>query len=64
MKWFNAAKGYGFILPDDGSREVFIHVSAVKSAGMGRPTEGQKLSYDVLRGPKTGRVSAANLMVA
>lgn len=64
VKWFNAMKGYGFIQPDDGSQDVFIHISAVDRAGIGRPVEGQKLSYDLQRDPKKGRVSAANLKVA
>lgn len=64
VKWFNAMKGYGFIQPDDGSQDVFIHISAVDRAGIARPAEGQKLSYDLQREPKKGRVSAANLKVA
>ena len=64
VKWFNAMKGYGFIQPDDGSQDVFIHISAVDSAGIGRPAEGQKLRYDLQREPRKGRVSAANLKVA
>jgi ATP-dependent RNA helicase RhlE len=64
VKWFNAMKGYGFIQPDDGGQDVFIHGSAVDRAGIGRPAEGQKLSYDLQREPKKGRVSAANLEVA
>lgn len=64
VKWFNAMKGYGFIQPDDGGQDIFIHKSAVDASGIGRPTEGQKLSYDLHRGPKEGRVTAANLKVA
>jgi ATP-dependent RNA helicase RhlE len=64
VKWFNAMKGYGFIRPDDGSEDVFIHISAVDRAGIGRPAEGQKLSYDLQREPQKGRLSAANLKVA
>jgi CspA family cold shock protein len=64
VKWFNAMKGYGFIQPDDGGQDVFIHGSAVDRAGIGRPAEGQKLSYDLQREPKKGRFSAANLEVA
>lgn len=64
VKWFNSSKGYGFIQPDDGSQDVFIHISAVDRAGIGRLAEGQKLSYDVQREPKKGRLSAANLKVA
>jgi ATP-dependent RNA helicase RhlE len=62
--WFNARKGYGFIQPDDGSQDVFIHISALERAGIGHPAEGQKLSYDLQREPKKGRFSAANLKVA
>ena len=46
VKWFNAQKGYGFIQPDDGSNDVFVHVSAVERAGMGNLREGQKLNYE------------------
>lgn len=60
VKWFNAGKGYGFIRPDDGGQDVFIHISALERAGIGRPAEGQKLSYDLQRDPKRGRHSAAN----
>jgi ATP-dependent RNA helicase RhlE len=64
VKWFNTMKGYGFIQPDDGSQDVFIHISALERAGIGRPTEGQKLSYDLQREDNTGRVSATNLKAA
>jgi ATP-dependent RNA helicase RhlE len=64
VKWFNAMKGYGFLQPDDGGRDVFIHISAVDRAGIESPAEGQKLSYDLEPGPKTGSLSAANLRVA
>ena len=50
VKWFNATKGYGFIQPDDGSKDVFLHVSDVERAGVGNPQEGQKLEYEVQRG--------------
>jgi len=61
VKWFNAVKGYGFIEPDEGGADVFLHISAVERAGIGNPREGQKLSYDLHRDPKRGRVSAANI---
>ena len=60
VKWFNAQKGYGFIQPDDGSKDVFVHISAVEKAGIGNLQEGQKLSFEVLPG-KQGKSSAENL---
>ena len=61
VKWFNAAKGYGFIQPDDGGKDVFVHISAIERAGMNNPREGDKIAYDLQRDPKKGRVSAENL---
>jgi CspA family cold shock protein len=63
VKWFNAQKGYGFIQPDDGSRDVFVHISAVERAGMGNLQEGQKLSYELERGNQ-GKTSAVDLKSA
>ncbi|MDG4601849.1 MAG: cold-shock protein [Defluviicoccus sp.] len=60
VKWFNAQKGFGFIQPDDGGRDVFLHISAVERSGMGNPHEGQKVSYD-LESDRQGRMSATNL---
>ncbi len=60
VKWFNAGKGFGFIQPDDGSKDVFLHVSAVERAGLQSPGEGQKVSYDLESG-RDGRASAGNL---
>jgi CspA family cold shock protein len=60
VKWFNAQKGYGFIQPDEGDKDVFVHISAVERAGLGRLDEGQKLSYELERGQQ-GKVSAVNL---
>jgi CspA family cold shock protein len=60
VKWFNAQKGFGFIQPDDGGPDIFVHISAVERAGMQNPKEGQRLSYELERDRK-GRVSAANL---
>ena len=60
VKWFNAQKGYGFIQPSDGSKDVFVHISAVERAGIGTLNEGQKVTFDVERGQQ-GKLSAANL---
>jgi CspA family cold shock protein len=60
VKWFNAQKGYGFIQPDDGSKDVFVHISAVEQAGLRGLNEGQKISYDVER-DRQGKTSAVNL---
>jgi CspA family cold shock protein len=60
VKWFNAQKGYGFIQPDDGSKDVFVHISAVEQSGIGSLQEGQKLSYEVERGQQ-GKTSAVAL---
>ena len=63
VKWFNPAKGFGFIMPEDGSKDVFVHISAVERAGLGSLREGQKVSFDLERGPQ-GKVSAVNLKTA
>lgn len=63
VKWFNATKGYGFIQPDDGSKDVFVHISAVERSGLGRLNEGQKVQYEVQRGQQ-GKMSAENLKSA
>jgi cold shock protein len=60
VKWFNAQKGYGFIQPEDGSKDVFVHISAVERAGIGSLYEGQRVSYDLERGSQ-GKVAAVNL---
>ena len=60
VKWFNATKGYGFIQPEDGGKDVFLHVSAVERAGLQSPREGQKLAFDLESG-RDGRTSAANI---
>ena len=60
VKWFNAQKGYGFIQPTDGSKDVFVHISAVEAAGLGSLREGQKVSYEIERGQQ-GKTSAVNL---
>lgn len=60
VKWFNPTKGYGFIQPEDGSKDVFVHISAVERSGIGNLVEGQKLSFDLERGQQ-GKTSAVNL---
>jgi CspA family cold shock protein len=60
VKFFNTQKGYGFIQPDEGGKDVFVHISAVERAGIPNPDEGQKLSYD-LEQDRQGRTSATNL---
>ena len=60
VKFFNATKGFGFIAPEDGSKDVFVHISAVERSGMGTLTENQKVSFDVERG-NNGKSSAVNL---
>ncbi|MDZ5452459.1 MULTISPECIES: cold-shock protein [Labrys] len=63
VKWFNSTKGYGFIQPDDGTPDVFVHVSAVERAGLRELTEGQKVSFELVRDRKTGKSSAGDLRV-
>lgn len=59
VKWFNAQKGFGFIQPDDASKDVFVHVSALERAGIGTLSQGQKISYDIEQ--DRGKPSACNL---
>ena len=63
VKWFNATKGYGFIKPDDGTNDVFLHISDVQRAGLQEVREGDKLEFDLQRGQQ-GKVSATNLKMA
>ena len=63
VKWFNATKGFGFIQPTDGSKDVFVHASAVERSSLGSLKEGDKVSYDLERGQQ-GKTSAVNLQAA
>jgi CspA family cold shock protein len=62
VKWFNAEKGYGFIQPDDGSKDAFVHISAVEKAGLRSLREGQKVQYELVPG-RNGKSAADNLVV-
>ena len=64
VKWFNTTKGYGFIQPDDGGKDVFVHISAVERAGMRELIEGQKIGFDLERDRKSGKMSACNIQAA
>ncbi len=61
VKWFNTQKGFGFIQPDDGGKDVFVHISAVERAGMSSLQEGQKLSYELVADRRSGKSSADQL---
>jgi cold shock protein len=63
VKWFNAQKGYGFIQPEDGSKDVFVHISAVERAGLGSLNEGQRVTFELERGNQ-GKTAAVNLKPA
>ncbi|MFT4117221.1 cold-shock protein [Bradyrhizobium sp.] len=63
VKWFNTQKGYGFIQPDDGAKDVFVHISAVERAGLSTLNEGQKVSFDIVADRRSGKSSADNLRV-
>lgn len=64
VKWFNAEKGYGFIQPDDGGKDVFVHISAVEQAGMRNLQESQKVEFEVVADRRTGKSAASNLRAA
>ncbi|HEX7946997.1 MAG TPA: cold-shock protein [Phenylobacterium sp.] len=61
VKWFNATKGFGFIQPDEGGADVFVHISAVERAGLGSLNEGQKVSFELERDKRSGKMSAGQL---
>jgi CspA family cold shock protein len=64
VKWFNGQKGFGFIQPADGGKDVFVHISAVERAGMSSLAEGQEVTFDVVADRKTGKSAAENLRAA
>jgi CspA family cold shock protein len=64
VKWFNATKGYGFIQPDDGGKDVFVHITAVEAAGLRGLDENQKVSYELERDKRSGKESAGQLQTA
>ena len=64
VKWFNATKGYGFIQPDNGEKDVFVHISAVEQAGLSGLNDGQKVTFDLVRDQRSGKVSAGQLKTA
>ncbi|AGK56984.1 cold-shock protein [Hyphomicrobium denitrificans 1NES1] len=61
VKWFNSQKGFGFIQPEDGTQDVFVHISAVERAGLSNLNEGEKVSFEVVADRRTGKSSAQNL---
>lgn len=63
VKWFNTTKGFGFIQPDNGGKDIFVHISAVEAAGLRSLNEGQQVTFELARG-RDGRESAANLQVS
>jgi cold shock protein len=64
VKWFNTQKGFGFIQPESGDKDVFVHISAVERAGMSTLNEGQKVSFDLIADQRTGKSAADNLRAA
>ena len=64
VKWFNTQKGFGFIEPSDGGKDVFVHISAVERAGMSNLNEGQKVKFELVADKRTGKTSAGNLSAA
>ena len=63
VKWFNGTKGYGFIQPDDGGADIFVHISAVERAGLRSLNEGQKITYELEQDRRSGKMAAGNLQV-
>jgi CspA family cold shock protein len=63
VKWFNVQKGFGFITPNDGGKDAFVHISAVERAGLGSLREGQKVSYELVADRRTGKQAAENLSI-
>ncbi len=63
VKWFNSEKGFGFIAPDDGGRDAFVHISAVERSGIGSLHEGQKVGFELVSDRKSGKMTADNLKV-
>jgi CspA family cold shock protein len=61
VKWFNSTKGFGFIQPDNGGKDAFVHISAVERAGLNHLTEGQKIEFDLVTDRRSGKTSADNL---
>ncbi|EPY00626.1 cold-shock protein [Magnetospirillum fulvum] len=61
VKWFNAQKGFGFIAPDEGGKDAFVHISAVERSGLGDLREGQKVGFDLVSDTKSGKMAAENL---
>ncbi|MCW5733561.1 MAG: cold-shock protein [Enhydrobacter sp.] len=61
VKWFNATKGYGFIQPDNGGKDAFVHISAIERAGLGTLNEGQKVEFELVTDRRSGKQSADNL---
>lgn len=64
VKWFNTQKGFGFIQPDDGGKDVFVHISAVQRSGLQTLNEGQKISFEIVQDKRSGKAAAENLQAA
>jgi len=64
VKWFNTQKGFGFIQPDDGGKDIFVHISAVEQAGLTGLNDNQKISFELVTDKRTGRTSAGNLVIS